>query len=94
MKLSEVTRENLKNYAHVYHTEDDALFDAILIAGKSFIQAYTGLTPEALDLHEELTIALYVLACEMYDNRTYIVESDNVNRVIQTILDMHSINLL
>lgn len=94
MKLSLVTIADLKNYAHVYHTEDDSLFEAILLAGKSYIQGYTGLSSESLDLHEDITIALFVLANEMYDNRVYIVENNNVNNVIKAILDMHSINLL
>lgn len=94
MKISNVTIENLKNYAHVYHSEDDTLFEAILIACKSFIKNYTGLNAEQMDLHEDLSIALLVLANEMYDNRVYIVEASKVNAVIQSILDSHSTNLL
>jgi N12 class adenine-specific DNA methylase len=94
MKISEVTIENLKNYAHVYHAEDDVLFATILVACKSFIRNYTGLSPEQVDLHEDLTIALYVLASDMYDNRQYVVEASHINPVIQSIMDSHSINLL
>lgn len=94
MKISEITIQDLKNYAHVYHTEDDALFETILVACKAFIRAYTGLSPEMMDLKEDLSIALYVIANEMYDNRVFIVEKDNVNAVIRAILDAHSINLL
>jgi N12 class adenine-specific DNA methylase len=94
MKLSDVTIANLKNYSHVYHDEDNALFEAVLIACKKYIQAYTGLSAEALDLHEDLTIALYVLANEMYDNRNYSIDGAQVNKVVQSILDIHSINLL
>lgn len=94
MKISEVTIGELKEYAHVYHNEDDRLFTSILAACKSYIKGYTGLTVEKIDEKEELTIALYVLSNEMYDNRTFTVENDKVNTVIKSILDMHSINLL
>lgn len=106
MKISEVTILDLKSYANVFHTEDDNLFSAILIACKSYISNYTGLplvddplTTDVIeancDQHEDLTIALMVLANDMYDNRVYVVDKDSgVNRVIKAILDMHSVNLL
>lgn len=94
MKISQVTIDELKNYSHIYHNEDDSLLTAILLACKSFIRNYTGLTPEQMDLHEDLPIALYVLASDMYDNRQYVIEASHVNQVIKSILDSHSINLL
>jgi hypothetical protein len=94
MKMSEVTITDLKNYSHVYHIEDDTLFDAILIACKLHIQNYTGLSTDAMDEREDLVIALLVLASEMYDNRSYMVDSAKPNLVIKAILDCHSINLL
>lgn len=94
MKISELTIEHLKNYANVYHAEDDLLFGNILIACKSYIKGYTGLSDDTLDTHEDLTVALMVLANELYDNRAYNIESSKANLVIQSILDMHSINLL
>lgn len=94
MKINEVTISELKNYSHVYHDEDDLLFEAILIASKSHIQSYTGLSSDAMDEKEDLTICLYVLASELYDNRSYLVDSAKPNLVIQAIMDNHSINLL
>lgn len=94
MIISEITIEDLKDYAHVYHSEDDQLFLSILSACKSYLKGYTGLSTEQLDSKEDLTIALMVLANEMYDNRTFSVENDKVNTVIKSILDMHSVNLL
>lgn len=105
MKISEVTIQDLKGYTRVDHIEDDNLFNAILIACKSYISNYTGLPlvddPETIDVvenncdaHEDLTIALFVLASELYDNRTFTVQNDKVNTVIKSILDMHSVNLL
>lgn len=94
MKISEVTTQELKDYAHVYHDLDNILFTSILAACKSYIKGYTGLTTEKMDEKEDLTIALYVLSNELYDNRTFTVENDKVNTVIKSILDMHSVNLL
>jgi|GEM_PF-459459 len=103
MKISEVTIQHLKDYAHVYHDVDDHLFESILAACKSYISSYTGLalTPDpesgitkTVDDHEDLTVALFVLSNELYDNRTFTVENDNVNTVVKSILDMHSVNYL
>lgn len=94
MKISEVTITDLKEYANVDHALDDKLFQMILMATKSYIKNYTGLTVEKIDEKEDLTIALMILANEMYDNRAYTVENDKANKVVISILDMHSINLL
>lgn len=94
MKISEVTIEDLKEYAVVSHNLDDKLFSNILLASKSYIKSYTGLDDAALDEKEDLTIALMILCNELYDNRAYTVENDKSNKVVNSILDMHSINLL
>jgi uncharacterized phage protein (predicted DNA packaging) len=98
MKISEITIVELKNYLHVYHTEDDNLISAILIASKAFVKNYTGLTDDSLnmsgDSSDDLSMAVFILASELYDNRSYTVDKTSVNPVIQTILNMHSVNLL
>lgn len=94
MKISEVTIEDLKEYAVVSHNLDDKLFSNILLASKAYIRSYTGLNDTALDEKEDLTIALMILCNELYDNRAYTVENDKSNKVVNSILDMHSINLL
>lgn len=94
MKISKVTIKELKDYAHVYHKEDDKLFESILVACKVYIKGYTGLDDDSIDAKEDITIALMVLSNELYDNRIFTVENDKVNTVIKSILDMHSINLL
>lgn len=186
MKLSEVTIDELKQYANVYTSDDDNLFATILIAGKSFIGTYTGLPlirdsnvpvvngispgsptisgtstagytitatfqdnttitgtvqsdgtwtlnvpvteilnkddviqvtqttpsgyvsaatvvtvrnsqapyPNCGDDFEDLTIVLFTLANEMYDNRDFVVDNDKLNFVVKQILDSYSVNLL
>jgi hypothetical protein len=103
MKISDVTISDLKQYANVFHSEDDNLFTAILAAGKQFISVYTGLPlvdditngiTDSVDGHEDLTIALMVLSNEMYDNRAFVVDNTKLNFVIKQILDSHSVNYL
>ena len=96
MKISEVTVQDLVNYAHedAEDLELHGTFNTMLIACKAYIKGYTGLTDEQMETKEDLTIALMVLVNEMYENRIYTVKDDKVNVVIKSILDMHSINLL
>jgi hypothetical protein len=103
MKVSNVTIDDLKQYANVYHDEDDIMFDTILTACKQFIITYTGLPlvddpsnniTDSVDDHEDLTIALMVLSNEMYDNRAFVVDNTKLNFVIKQILDSHSVNYL
>lgn len=96
MKVSEVTVPDLMEYAHEYDEDPEVIktFTNILVACKSYVKNYTGLTLEQMETKEDLTIALMVLANEMYDNRVFTVQDNKVNVVIKSILDMHSINLL
>ncbi|HBJ01674.1 MAG TPA: phage gp6-like head-tail connector protein, partial [Lysinibacillus sp.] len=75
-------------------TEILSTFTLFLSAVKPFIKGYTGLSDEQMDTKEDISIAVFVLANEMYENRIFPVKDNNVNKVVQSILDMHSINLL
>jgi hypothetical protein len=95
MKISEVTELNLIEYAR--ESNDPEIFDTfttILVACKAYIRNYTGLSNDQMDAKEDLTIALMVLANELYENRTFTVQDNKVNVVVKSILDMYSINLL
>jgi hypothetical protein len=106
MKVSEVGISDLKGYANVYHDIDDSLFTAILAAAKQFLVSYTGIPLEdvpatdtepvinGLDHYEDMTVALFILSNEMYDNRMVHVESNKIGFVIRQLLDSHSTNLL
>lgn len=94
MKISEITLENLKNYMRVDTEDEDTFIDTILVGAKAYIKNYTGLTDEDIENKEDLSLVVYVLCSEMYDNRQYTVEKDKINPIIKSILDMHSINLL
>lgn len=94
MKISAINIAEIKNYLHVYHDEDDTLITAILVAAKAFVTGFTGLSAELQDEHEDISMAVFILASELYDNRSYTVDNEAVNPVIKTILNMHSVNLL
>ncbi|AJK89648.1 MULTISPECIES: head-tail connector protein [Lysinibacillus] len=96
MQVSKITPSELAKYAREDETDTEILstFTLILSAVKAYIKGYTGLSDEQLDTKEDISIAVFVLANEMYENRVFTVKDNNVNKVVQSILDMHSINLL
>ena len=95
-KVSEVTSTDLAEYLRVGEVtaSEEGFLSTIIDAAKSYMRKYTGLTAEQLDESSDLVIALLVLAQDMYDNRALYVDSANVNLAVQSILDMHSVNLL
>lgn len=98
MKVSEITIDDICRQIRedkTYLTADDtALIPILQKAAIEYVKAYTGLNDEEIDTHEDITIAVLVLISDMYDNRQMYVEKSNANRVVDTILGMHCINLL
>lgn len=95
-KVSEVTAADLAEYLRVGEVtpSEEGFLSTIIGAAKSYMCKYTGLTAEQLDESSDFVIALLVLCQDMYDNRALYVDSANVNMAVQSILDMHSVNLL
>jgi hypothetical protein len=103
MKVSEITNDDIYRQLRIdktYLTDDDnALIPVLKKASEEFVKAYTGLTAEEIDTHEDITIAVLVLISDMYDNRQMYISNGskgfvNSNRVVDTILGMHCVNLL
>ena len=105
MKISEVTVEDVADYAKLEAGEYSANeLAAVMAAAKCYITSYTGIPAvsavaggKVLDDYEDLTIAYLVLCRDMYDNRAYQAEKVGalaVNGVVETILGMHSRNLV
>lgn len=95
MKVSEVQVSNIAGYLRLdtgEYTETE--LQVLIDASKAFIKSYTGLTDIEIDEHEDITIVLYILCQDMYDNRTLYVDENNINKVVDTILGMYSTNLL
>lgn len=95
-KVSEVTSTDLAEHLRVGEVtpSEEGFLKTIIGAATAYMCKYTGLTMEQLDESSDLVIALFVLSQDMYDNRALYVDSANVNLAVQSILDMHSVNLL
>lgn len=95
-KVSEVTSTDLAECLRVGEVtpSEEGLLKTIIGASTAYMCKYTGLTMEQLDESQDFVPVLLVLCQDMYDNRALYVDSANVNRMVQSILDMHSVNLL
>ena len=96
-KVSEITIEDVANYIKLDDYEESEIETYLNIA-KSYISNYTGIPEEGegetLDSYADFVIVVYVLCQDMHDNRAMYVDSGNINKVVQTILDMHTRNNL
>lgn len=95
-KVSEITAEDIADYLHLEEVsgEETQTLNTLLGVAKNYIENYTGRTETELDNYQDFVIVALVLVQDMYDNRTMYVDSRNVNTVVETILGMHSVNLL
>ena len=93
-KVSDIKIEDIADYLRIAELDKrkNKTIDTYLKVAKKYIKDETGL--EDLDKHEDFIIAIYVLCQDMYDNRTLYVDKSNTNKVIDTILGRHRINLL
>jgi hypothetical protein len=95
MKVSEITLNDIAVYIKLEPGEYSEIeLQTMLTAAKAFIKSYTSLDDNAIDTHEDITIVVYVLCQDMYDNRSLYVDKNNLNKVVDTILSMYSKNLL
>lgn len=96
-KVSEITVQDIADYIRL--DDDVAQAEAGLLAklldiAKSYIVNYTGRTLEELDNYPDFVIVVYILCQNMYDTRAMYVEDDKLEKVFESILGMHSVNLL
>ena len=91
-KVSDITYLDVGDYIRV-DGEQNAL-ETLLNVAKEYIKSYTGLDDTEIDEHADFVIVVLILCQDMYDNRTMYVDKDNVNKVVDPILGMHSVNLL
>lgn len=93
-KVSDITVNYLAEYLRIYDLDENerALLNNLLNVAKSYIKSYTG--QDDLDKYQDFVIVTLVLVQDMYDNRTLYVDTKNLNTVVETILGMHSVNLL
>ena len=89
-KVSEITIQDVAEYIRVDELDDTTIkqLETLLIIAKDYIKNYTAL--EDLDEYSDLVIVVYILCQDMWDNRTMYIDKGNINKVVQTILDMHT----
>lgn len=93
-KVSDITPESVAEYLRLDEVTGDEknTLTSLISVAVSFIKSYTGL--DDLDKYPEFVIVVLILCQDMWDNRTMYVDSKDLNNTVQSILAMHSVNLL
>lgn len=99
-KVSDITVKCVADYLRLdeaAESENDTfpmLMTMLISIATSFIKSYTGLDDVGVDKYPEFVIVVLILCQDMWDNRTMYVDSKYLNNTVQSILAMHSVNLL
>ena len=95
-KVSDITAESVAEYLRLDEVTDSEINTlAMLISiATSYIKSYTGIDDAGIDKYPEFVIVVLILCQDMWDNRTMYVDSKDLNNTVQSILAMHSVNLL
>lgn len=95
-KVSEITPQDLAEYIRLSDPTQDDLntLSTLLTVAKVYVGEYTGRTIQSLDDYRDVIIVILVLVQDMWDNRTLYVDNDKANKVVESILGMHAVNLL
>ncbi len=95
-KVSDITANDLAEYIRLDEvtSDDEKTLNTLLNVAKTFISEYTGRTSEELDNYQDFVIVTLVLVQDMWDTRALYVDKTNLNKVVESILGLHSVNLL
>ena len=95
-KVSDITAESVADYLRLDEVTESEVntLDTLISVATSFIKSYTGLDDAGVDKYPEFVIVVLILCQDMWDNRTMYVDSKDLNNTVQSILAMHSVNLL
>lgn len=95
-KVSEITYSDIADYLRLSEVtaDDQNTLETLLSVATAFIANYTGQAQADLDNFPDFVIVVFILCQDMWDNRALYVDKSNLNKVVDTILGMHSINLL
>ena len=94
MKLSAVSLDNVRDFCGISSDTPDDIVQIFVDGAKHFVLSQTGLDEVAADDHDDLTLAFMTLVNEMYTNRTYTADVQNVNLFASDIIGQHRTNLL
>ena len=89
-KVSEITTNDIADFIRLGEVGDaeQNQLSTFLTVAKDYVKNYTGL--DDLDEYADLVIVVFILCQDMYDNRVMYIDKGNPNKVVQTILDMHT----
>lgn len=95
-KVSDIKYSDVASYCRIdeLDSSDINTLNNLIIIAKNYIAGYTGRTIEDLDDYPDISIVVLILCQDMWDNRTMYVDSANLNTTVDSILHMHSVNLL
>lgn len=95
-KVSDITYQDVADYIRLSEVteEDQNTLNSLIGIAKTFILKYTGIEEKNMDNYQDFVIVVFVLCQDMWDNRTLYVDRSNLNYVIESILGLHSVNLL
>ena len=103
-KVSDITYQDIADYIRVDISNDIKTkneLETYLNIAKEYISSYTGIpvssendNVKSLDDYPNFIIVVFILCQDMYDNRSMYVDEKSINKVVQSILGMHSVNYL
>lgn len=95
-KVSDITVESVADYLRLDEVTESEIntLNTLISVATSFIKNYTGLDDAGVDKYPEFVIVVLILCQDTWDNRTMYVDSKDLNNTVQSILAMHSVNLL
>lgn len=93
-KVSDITVDCVADYLRLDEltSKEIKTLTMLIFIATSYIENYTGI--DNLDKYPEFVIVVLILCQDMWDNRTMLVDSKDLNNTVQSILAMHSVNLL
>ena len=91
MKVSEITYRDIADYIRLTEVseEDMSLLNNLINIAKAYLKENTGV--EDLDEFNDFVIVIFILCQDMYDNRTLYVDNTNMNKVVESIIGMHTV---
>ena len=91
MKVSEITYREIAEYIRLTEVseEDMSLLNNLINIAKAYLKENTGV--EDLDEFNDFVIVIFILCQDMYDNRTLYVDNTNMNKVLESIIGMHTV---
>lgn len=95
-KVSQITAADVAEYLRLPDPTNGDLqtLTNLIAVSKAFIENYTGRTEAELDDFQDFVIVVFVLVEDMWDTRSLYVDKTNLNKVVEGILGLHSVNLL